>query len=178
MEALQGLRASFLAHKAQEVPARQQQAVLEKPRFKLAGLAIGNGLTAPAVQVIFLQHLLQSRVQKFVQYAGVPRDVNASAQNQAYCIGTQERNERHWRLVHWEVPCFGVGILPDSTMIKASLCSKLRGVSWQVQHSAATLFYSGLVDEQQRIAAEAIQQQVAHAIKKGQLPSLPLGSSK
>ena len=37
----------------------------------------------------------------------------------------------------------------------------------QVQHSAATLFYSGLIDEQQKIAAEAIQRRVAHSIDKG-----------
>ena len=56
VEALHGLKALPSIGRATEVSALHHQ--LEKPRFKLAGLAIGNGLTAPAVQVhAFTVHL-------------------------------------------------------------------------------------------------------------------------
>ena len=53
MEALNGLRLQPTARRTIQISAQQNPVLLEKPYFKLAGLAIGNGLTAPAIQVTF-----------------------------------------------------------------------------------------------------------------------------
>lgn len=66
VEAINGLRPMPSAQRATEISAQQNQMVLEKPRFKLAGLAIGNGLTAPATQATSLWPLPQPRRQKFL----------------------------------------------------------------------------------------------------------------